>query len=137
MKVILIICLLAIGFNGLSQADTSSTREFEIQEGDTTYIMKQYVMVFLKSGEKRAQNEAEAADIQAGHMAHINQLAEDGYVVMAGPFGDDSEYRGILLFDVATVEEAIQLESNDPAVKAGRLVIEAHPWWGAKGTILK
>ncbi len=139
MKNLALLFLMVFGLQGFCQTDSSATkkREFEIQEGDTTYVMKQYVMVFLMAGDKRDQDETERTKIQEGHMAHINKLAEAGYVIMAGPFGDDTEYQGILLFDVDTVEEAVKLESEDPAVKAGRLIIEAHPWWGAKGTVLK
>ena len=32
---------------------------------------------------------------------------------------------------MATVEEARALTEKDPAVKAGRLVMELHPWYGS------
>ena len=112
-------------------------REFEMTEGDTTYVMKKYFMVFLNSGPNRSQSKAEADSLQVLHLAHIDKLAAEGKVILAGPFGDDGDKRGILLFDVDTKEEALELEGADPMVVAGRLTMEVHPWWGAKGTCLK
>jgi uncharacterized protein YciI len=112
-------------------------KEFEVQEGDTSYIMKQYIMCFLKAGPNRNQSKEEAETIQAGHLAHLNALAETGKISLAGPFGDDGQLRGIVIYNVGTMEEAKQLAAEDPAVKAGRLEAEFHPWWGAKGTVLK
>ena len=110
---------------------------FEMPDGDTVYVMKQYFMVFYKSGPNRSQSEEEKAEIQKGHLAHIGQLAENGYLSIAGPFGDDTELRGILIFQVPTQEKVEELMQEDPAVKLGRLVYEIHPWWGAKGSKLK
>ena len=118
------------------KTDTDGCLIFEMQEGDTVYVMKQYYIVFYKSGPKRDQSDEEAAEIQEGHMAHLNQLGEDGHLSIAGPFGDDSELRGILIFNVPTEEQVEELMQGDPAVQVGRLVYEIHPWWGAKGSTL-
>ena len=32
---------------------------------------------------------------------------------------------------MSTVEEAEKLTHTDPAVKAGRLIMELHPWYGS------
>lgn len=56
---------------------------------------------------------------------------------MNGPIGDDSDIAGISVYNTATMEEAIKLAEADPAVKAGRLIVEAHPWWLAKGSSVK
>lgn len=131
MKKVLTLVFVLIGLSSFAQ------REFTMTEGDTTYTMKQYIMCFLKSGPERGGDSIYVAKIQEGHLAHLNKLAQDGKVTLVGPFGDDTELRGIVLFDVETIEEARKLQSQDPAVKAGRLVMEFHPWWGAKGTVLK
>ncbi|QTN39221.1 hypothetical protein HZ996_08735 [Cryomorphaceae bacterium] len=111
-------------------------REFELEEGDTTYIMKSYVLCLLKAGPNRDHDSATAATLQEGHLAHFNRLAEEGKIAMVGPMGDDTDLRGIIIFDVGTVEEARELESMDPMIQAGRLVMELHPWWTAKGSCL-
>jgi uncharacterized protein YciI len=110
---------------------------FEMPEGDTVWVMKQYMMVIYFRGENRTQPKAEADSIQAGHLAHINHMGKEGFLSVAGPFGDDTDMRGILIFHVATEEKVRELMKGDPAVTSGRLTYEVHPWWGAKGSVLK
>jgi uncharacterized protein YciI len=93
--------------------------------------MKKYVMAFLKKGPNRNQDSATAVEIQKGHMANINRMAEEGKLILAGPFLDDGEIRGIYIFNVQTVEEAEILTKTDPAIQSGRLVMELHPWYGS------
>ena len=105
-------------------------------EGDTTFVMKRYVFMHLLAGPERSQDSTEASQIQQQHLAHLNKLAESGKLVMAGPFQDGGNHRGLLIFDVETIAEAERLESEDPAVQKGRLKMQSFYWWGAKGTIL-
>ena len=114
-----------------------SSREMTVQEGDTSFVMKQYFFCMLKRGPNRSQDSATAAKIQSGHLDYLNKMSKDGVLLMAGPFGDDTEWRGILIFDVETKEEVEKLVSQDPAVKAGRLIADIHPWWTVKGKLEK
>lgn len=116
--------------------DTAGFQTFVHQSGDTTYLMKQYFMCFLKVGPKRDQNPEEAAVIQENHLAHLAQLAADRKICLAGPFADDSGIQGVVIFSTPTYEEAVSLATADPAVKAGRLVVEIHPFWAAVGAQL-
>jgi len=106
---------------------------FTYQEGDTTYLMQQYYMVFLKSGENRSQDSTETAKLQQQHLAHLERMAIEGYASLIGPFGDDGDIRGIAVYNTKTQKEADSLANLDPMVKAGRLKIEVHPWWTEKG----
>lgn len=99
--------------------------------GADEYGMKRYVMAFLKAGPNRDQDEETAAELQRAHMDNIQRLAESGVLVLAGPFLDSGEIRGIYVFDVVSIEEARELTSTDPAVQAGRLEMELHPWYGS------
>jgi uncharacterized protein len=128
--------LLLLAALWLFGADALAQREHTMKEGDTTYTLKQYFFCLLTKGPNRTQDSATAAEIQKGHMANINRLATERTLVMAGPFGDDGDWRGIFVFDVATKEEAERLVATDPAVQSGRLAAEIHPWWTAKGTVL-
>ena len=134
LKTICLSIVLALSQNLLSQ---NHPLEFEVTEGDTTYTMKQYIFCMLKKGPNRGQDENEVKKIQDGHMNHLNKMADENKLIIAGPMGDDGELRGILIFDVKSVEEAQLLASKDPAIVSGRLVMEIHPWWAAKGSILK
>ena len=102
-----------------------------------TILMQQYFIAFLKSGPIRSQNEEEAAQLQKEHLAHLSKMYELGYADISGPFGDNGEIRGITIYNVPTIEMADSLANSDPMVKAGRLVIEVHPWWAAKGVPLR
>lgn len=77
----------------------------------------------------------ETKKLQEGHMANIKRLSEAGKLVLAGPFIDGGERRGVFIFKVDTLEEAQALTETDPAVKAGRLKIELHRWAVPKGTL--
>jgi len=95
------------------------------------YGMHPYVMAFLKKGPNRDQDSTTAAQLQKAHLDNIIRMAEAGKLVLAGPFLDNEEVRGIYIFNVATVEEAQALTSTDPAIQAGRLAMELHPWYGS------
>jgi uncharacterized protein YciI len=95
-----------------------------------------YVFGLLVRGPKwTAEVTEETKKLQEGHMANINRLAEAGKLVLAGPFFDGGERRGVFIFKVDTLEEAQALTESDPAVKAGRLKIELHRWAVPKGTL--
>jgi len=106
---------------------------FTYKEGDSTFLMQQYFMVFLKSGDNRSQDSTEAAELQKQHLAHLTRMAEEGYASLIGPFGDDGEIRGIVVYNTPTQKEADSLANLDPMVKSGRLKVEVHPWWTQKG----
>ena len=101
--------------------------------GADPYGMKNYVFVILKTGPADANFKGkERDDIFAGHMANIGRLADEGKLAVAGPFGkNEIGYRGLFIFNVATVDEAKKLVETDPAVKAGILMAEMTPWYGS------
>lgn len=118
------------------QSQSFSQREFLTFGGDTTYVMKRYVFMLLNEGPNRNQDSISAVKIQEGHMNHINEMAKTGKMFMAGPLEKGGKHRGILVFDVDSISEALRMESTDPAVVAGRLEMQAIYWWAAKGTRL-
>jgi len=103
-----------------------------------TLKLKQYYFVMLVRGPKASDIDSlSLVKIQQGHMANINKMAESGKLQIAGPFGDDGNWRGIFIFDVATEEEVKELLKDDPAIQSGRLAYEIHPWWTMPGGCLK
>ena len=131
-QIIFAFCLLTFAL--VSQAQEQ--REFSYVEGDTTFTMKRYVFMMLNSGGVQSKDSTEKAKYQQMHMEHLNKLAEDGKLIVAGPFEGGGKHRGLLIFDVETVEDALKLQGEDPSVKSGRLKMDAFYWWGAKGTVL-
>lgn len=92
--------------------------------------MKTFVFVNLIRGKAKFEK-AERDKYIAGHMENIGRLAESGKLVMAGPFFDDNDIRGIYIFDVDTLEKAKALVETDPAVKAGVFEFEMRLWYGS------
>ncbi len=103
----------------------------KVDEGE----MKTYVMVFLKKGAKRDHPAEEAKKIQALHMEHLNMMHKEGMLLMAGPFADDHDIKGILIMNAPDADQIKQLVESDPAIKAGRLIAEYHLWYTKSGTI--
>jgi len=103
--------------------------------GDMPPNMERYSLVLLK----RPLNPAPVADLdglQQAHLAHLSAMHKAGKLVVAGPFGDqpDPRLRGMCLYRTS-LAEAKALAEQDPAVKAGRLEVEALSWWVLKGAI--
>ncbi|MGB5817873.1 MAG: hypothetical protein WBG90_00210 [Saonia sp.] len=111
--------------------------EYVDEKTKDTVLMQQYFIAFLKSGPDRSQSKAETDSLQMLHLAHLSSMYEKGYADISGPFGDDGDIRGLTIYNTPTLAMADSLANSDPMVKAGRLVIEMHPWWAAKGFPLR
>ena len=111
--------------------------EFEMTQGDTTYIMKKYYLVLLKANPDKVELDSlQVAEIQQAHLDNIERLAQLGKIAIAGPLGDDGNLRGIFVMDCESLEEAETLCKTDPAIQKRRLLFEVLPWWAAKGSSL-
>ena len=113
------------------------TFDYVDEKTKDTILMQQYFVAFLKNGPIRSQNEEEAEILQKEHLAHLSKMYELGYADISGPFGDKGDIRGITIYNVPTLKMADSLANADPMVKEGRLVVEVHPWWAAKGFSLR
>ncbi|HXF99204.1 MAG TPA: YciI family protein [Bacteroidota bacterium] len=129
----LLAALLTTTAEVFAQANEQTTYDSVLAQrlGADKHGMKKYVMAFLRRGPNRSQDSATAAQLQRAHLENIQRLADEGSLILAGPFLDDGDVRGIYVFDVQSVEEARKLTSTDPAIQAGRLAMELHPWYGS------
>jgi len=94
--------------------------------------MKKYVFCILKTGPANITDKAKKDSLFAGHMKNIGRLADEGKLAVAGPFmKNERQYRGIYIFNVATLKEAEELTLTDPAIKAGVFVVELTEWYGS------
>lgn len=128
LLILLVACIITTA--SLAQKDSTAKPKYE---------MKQYWFVMLVKGKDRDKiaDTAVLNKLQAGHMANLQRLADMGKINVAGPFGDDGYWRGIFIFDCKTKEEVEGYLKTDPAIAAGRMDYEIHPWWTAKGTTFK
>jgi len=100
--------------------------------GADPYGMKKYVLCVLKTGPNAATLAKDSVKkILAGHMKNIEALESQGKLVVAGPFTDGSDWEGIFVFNVTTVEEAKKLTDTDPGVQTGLFAVELHPWYSS------
>jgi uncharacterized protein YciI len=107
-----------------------------LKKAAPTTKMEMAYLGFLSRGSTWTPEKTPASEeLQKAHLANINRLAEMKKLVVAGPFGDDTNLRGIFVFRVGSLEEAQTLAATDPAVKAGRLVIDLHPWQVPEGIL--
>lgn len=103
---------------------------------EPVFEMTTYYFGLLTRGPNAGTGTKEEREkIQAAHLANITRLHDAGKLLVAGPFADNGDWRGIFIYKCASLEEAKALAETDPAVQAGRLKIEIHPWMTAKGYI--
>lgn len=74
-----------------------------------------------------------AGALQDAHLDHLANLHEQGHLLAAGPL-DDATLRGLMIMPVDP-RRALELESADPAVVAGRLEPRAMVWHVPGGAV--
>lgn len=94
-------------------------------------------MVFLmRPDAPQDHGEVRNKELQAEHLAHLGRLWEEGYALVAGPFGGKPEdpMRGIVLLRGDLDEaRARELAEMDPRVKAGQLEVDLRAWYTGAG----
>ena len=126
--ILLLFCSSAV----YSQSD--STNQIEKIEWE----MKLYYFVFLNAVKDRPViDSVTAMEIQRGHMANLERMYYEGKSILAGPFMDGGEMRGIVILDVASEEEARAQMNRDPAIINGRLEAVIKKWYGPAGLIVE
>ena len=131
--------IITLGFNAGANAQTPAAKpkydaELAKRLGGDKNGMRRYVVAILRTGPNDAKitEKAKRDELFKGHMGMINRLAEEGKLVMAGPFDDEKRvYRGIYIFNVGTIEEAQKLTETDPSIKAGIFQVEFIKWYGS------
>lgn len=90
--------------------------------------LKPYTLLIFESGErKREYTQDELAKMQAGHIANLVRLYEEKKSPVAGPFGDNGAWRGIVILDLPKDKVPAEF-AEDPFVKDGLLKISLHTW---------
>jgi uncharacterized protein YciI len=97
------------------------------------YKMTTFYLCLLVTPASPARPPADVAQLQLDHLANLRRIMEGGKGVIAGPVDGEGRLRGILVLRVDSVDEARAMVDTDPAVKAGQLAVEIHPWFAADG----
>jgi uncharacterized protein YciI len=96
---------------------------------------ERHTLVLLRAGPVRDQPEHESDRIQAGHLRHLVGLVQAGHLVVNGPVLDEGALRGVSIYRTPDVDQVRAWVQADPAVQAGRLRAEVHPWFGRLATL--
>lgn len=108
-------------------------QELATSLGADQYGMKPYTIVMLTTGTAKIDDKTKMSSLMKGHMENIGKLANEGKIVVAGPFLEKNKenYRGMFIFNTKSKEEAEQWVKTDPAVQAGVFSYEIFPWYGS------
>jgi uncharacterized protein YciI len=94
---------------------------------DVPRDIQPYCIGLLRKGKRWNDTQgAEADDLLGRHLAFLREQVEAGRYVVAGPIIDDESLAGVIIISAKTVQQAMAIAAEDPAVKTGRLAVEVH-----------
>ncbi len=102
---------------------------------DKIPMVKIFLGLFYRGDNQAGATTTEPPKLLLDHLWHLRRQLDAGKMVAAGPFSGNSNLRGVMVLQTATLEEAKAIADQDPMVKAGRFKVELHPWWVAKGVM--
>ncbi len=120
-----------VQFSEVSSYDST----LAVKWGADDYGMRSYVFALLTSGADSLLSAEERSAIGQAHLAHIQSLSESGKLILAGPFYEAKNYRGIFIFNTDDIDEAQTWVAADPAVQAEILNAELLPWYGSAALV--
>jgi uncharacterized protein YciI len=97
--------------------------------------LEAFELVILRRPENaRSYNEQTLERIQREHLDYHEALRAAGHIVTNGPVLDqpDESMRGLAFYRTGSLDETRRLAEQDPAVQAGRLVVEVMTWWSTR-----
>jgi uncharacterized protein len=101
--------------------------------------LHEFQLILLRRPDRAPSYDDETSErIQRDHMAFYAAMRQAGHVVTNGPVRDqpDEALRGIAIFATESLARARELADTDPAVRAGRLEVEAMSWLCPPGTMV-
>jgi uncharacterized protein YciI len=100
------------------------------QKTEPQFKLVEFQMALLKLGPAvKNADENQMKEIHKQHRSYFEEMVKSGKAVLGGPFTDEGDVKGIYVFRSKNAEEARGWAEADPAVKAGYLTVEMHPWW--------
>jgi uncharacterized protein YciI len=108
-------------------------RPTEEGEPPPEWAMRTYILALLFRGPNPVADPKKSEELFRGHMSNSARMYEAGKLLIAGPFLDKTDLRGIWIFDSDSIDEVKKLVAGDRAVQEGMFRVEYHPWYSAKG----
>jgi uncharacterized protein YciI len=103
-----------------------------------TRDLERFQLVLLRRPADAPEYDDETLDrLQQGHLAFLDDLRAKGLTATHGPVLDqpDVSLRGLVLYRVGSVEEALAIGAGDPLVVAGRLTLEGMTYLCPPGSL--
>lgn len=132
-KLIFATALLLLSTLAFSQnSNTKYDKALADSLGADEYGMRSYILVILKTGPAKIENKDTLNLLFKGHMDNISRLADEGKLVIAGPFvKNDNQFRGIFILNAKNIEEAKEMVNTDPTIKRGIFDVDFYNWYGS------
>lgn len=90
--------------------------------------LKPYTLLIFERGEGREKyTQDQLEEMQKGHIANLVRIYKEKKASAAGPFGDDGNWRGIVILDLPKDKVPTEF-TQDPFVKAGLLKTKLYTW---------
>ena len=99
------------------------------------FKMTTYQLLVLRPGPKAASagNTPEGQKLLQSHVQYLYKQAAEGSYLAAGPFLDGGPISGVIVVKAPTPERAIEIEAEDPGVKAEVFTVEASSFMAPEG----
>jgi hypothetical protein len=99
--------------------------------------LRDYFFVMLTDGPNNKPDSATESKLISGHISNLFRLKKMGKLILSGAFTDQGKWFGLFFFDCKTVDEVEGYLKTDPAIAAGRLNYEIHPWRTLENCLFK
>lgn len=90
--------------------------------------VKTYTFVYITTGPATDIEQSEQQEAFAGHFSNMKRMADEGDLLIAGPYGQAESFddlRGLWVFNTDSTTKALELAATDPPGKLGIFVFEA------------
>ncbi|MDF1808698.1 MAG: YciI family protein [Phycisphaerales bacterium] len=87
-----------------------------------------YTFVYILTGPVTELDQKTQSEAFAGHFSNMNRMAENGDLLVAGPYGSpktDENLRGLWIFSTDQTTKALELAETDPTGQLGVFKFEA------------
>ncbi|MEM9649832.1 MAG: YciI family protein, partial [Bacteroidota bacterium] len=103
-----------------------STEKIYSQNEDQPQLVTYYFVELAPNVEKDSISPSKSQKILNAHLQNIKEMAQQGKLLLAGPFADGG---GLFVLDAESREEAESWILQDPAVKANIFNFKLRKWF--------
>ena len=102
------------------------------QNEDVPTLATYFFVELVPNPERDSISPSESQKILNHHLKNIKEMAQQGKLLLAGPFADGG---GLFILDAKSKKEAESWVMEDPAVKAKVFNFELRKWFTEKGML--